>query len=429
MTGSNGMAAGNTLPEATFQALCEIFERYAASLVYNNNLTPPTIDETYLKQYPEEYKIIQNISNKGFKVVIKDFSCGKKLPVIGVLIIDENSKKYRLNIGSDTNFQVALSRALTEIFQGMANLEIIGKFLVDMPTPISAPFFYKKMKEHKDTNLKYFFKNGLGIFPESLFGEKSSYQFDPDIFSPKDSYEKEVQQLLDLAKNNSMDVYMRDVSFLNFPSIYIYVPKISLLGKKDFTYKGDEVVEKLILFDELETLLYPFYDFIHDKNKIKRVIQIIEDLDLFFYADFKAKDLFRLNFGIKSKWYGLSLHFFMVYLYYLSENYVNAKKYLLIFMSETNQTENGYYKQIIEFFDCKINNLPTDKIDSQIIDGFKNADTLFSFISYPNCPDCNNCKLFEHCSTNRIINKFDILKSKFREVLINQNKFFSYYKS
>lgn len=43
LTGSNGMASGNTPKEAILQALCEIFERYAISEIYWNEYTPPTI--------------------------------------------------------------------------------------------------------------------------------------------------------------------------------------------------------------------------------------------------------------------------------------------------------------------------------------------------------------------------------------------------
>lgn len=43
LTGSNGMASGNTPKEAILQALCEIFERYVISEIYWNEYTPPTI--------------------------------------------------------------------------------------------------------------------------------------------------------------------------------------------------------------------------------------------------------------------------------------------------------------------------------------------------------------------------------------------------
>lgn len=86
------MAAGNTSSEGIFQALCELIERYASTTIYYNRLTPPTIPITHLEKYPKELAIIKEIENNGYKVIVKDFSCGKSLPAIGVIIIDTKNK-------------------------------------------------------------------------------------------------------------------------------------------------------------------------------------------------------------------------------------------------------------------------------------------------------------------------------------------------
>ena len=39
-SGSNGMAAGNTIEEALLQGFCEIFERYSMRTIYFNRITP-----------------------------------------------------------------------------------------------------------------------------------------------------------------------------------------------------------------------------------------------------------------------------------------------------------------------------------------------------------------------------------------------------
>lgn len=52
------MAAGNTISEATYQALCEIYERNSASMIYYENLTPPTVQKEYLQNFKDEYNII-----------------------------------------------------------------------------------------------------------------------------------------------------------------------------------------------------------------------------------------------------------------------------------------------------------------------------------------------------------------------------------
>ena len=106
--GSNGMAAGNTQAEATFQAICELMERWSAALVFYRRLTPPTVPISYLSRFDEEAKIIRNIEADGkYQVIVKDFSAGMRIPSLGVIIKNCKTGKYRLNVGSDTSFQVA----------------------------------------------------------------------------------------------------------------------------------------------------------------------------------------------------------------------------------------------------------------------------------------------------------------------------------
>ena len=95
LSGSNGMASGNTPEEGIFQALCELVERYSARTVYFDKLTPPTIPDEVLSKYPSEYNVILDLRQSGYEIQIKDFSCGLGLPAVGVLLIDRRTNKYR----------------------------------------------------------------------------------------------------------------------------------------------------------------------------------------------------------------------------------------------------------------------------------------------------------------------------------------------
>lgn len=92
ITGSNGMSAGNSENEGVFQGLCEIIERAAASTVYNQNLTPPTIPIEFIKNNQILYNTIKEIEKQGYDVIVKDFSAGYNLPVVGTLIINKKKK-------------------------------------------------------------------------------------------------------------------------------------------------------------------------------------------------------------------------------------------------------------------------------------------------------------------------------------------------
>lgn len=88
LSGSNGMASGNSYAEAIFQALCELIERFSARTVFFDRLTPPNVPDEYLKKFPDECKIISQLESHGYRVIIKDFSCGINLPAVGVILFN-----------------------------------------------------------------------------------------------------------------------------------------------------------------------------------------------------------------------------------------------------------------------------------------------------------------------------------------------------
>jgi YcaO-like protein with predicted kinase domain len=425
LTGSNGMAAGNTISEATFQAMCEIYERNAASIVYYKNLTPPSISEEFIKiNFVEEYKIIQEIKRYGFDVFVKDFSCGLKLPVIGLIILDKVDNIYRLNIGSDTCFKTALSRTLTEIFQGLNHNNFKDKFL-EIPNKVNAPYLFDNVNVvDKNTNFRMFLKNGKGFFPLSLFGNKNSYDFDSTTFFPSTSYEEDVKYLLKLGANLGYDIYLRDVSFLGFPSVYIYIPNVSLLGDKNI-YNNDSIDGNTIMFNSLESYLFPFDKFINNEKKIKNVINILKELNLTHKSnnDFRLKDILRLEFKKGSDWDTIPINYFLSILYILIKDYKNGRKYLNEFINQNNLKNIDYYNQVLKYLNLLETNSSLKNIPSEIINSFKDSASIFSFINYPSCPNCSDCKLSNVCLTKINIDNSININIKAKESVVNQYKF------
>lgn len=430
ITGSNGMAAGNTISEATFQAMCEIYERNAATKVYTERLTPPIIDIEFLNQYPEELNILKEIESKGFEVRVLDFSCQKKFPVVGLLIIEKSKNKYRLNVGSDTSFKVALSRVITEIFQGSKNLDVINDSLLNFPSKTTAPFLYETSAdalEEEEKNLTKFMKDGSGIFPETIFGNTPSYEFDKSAFLPKKSYEEEVKYLTKLADNLEYDVYMRDVSILGFPSVFIYIPNISILGQKSFSNKDNINVSKdlIVKIDELENLLIPFNELVYNNDKIEKVIEIIESLELASVnnEEYKLKNLFKLEFKNNSAWNDIPISFFMLLLNILIRDFNKAINYLDLYIKQMNLENNTYYKEVQEYLLCMSKNKSIKHIHKNIIENLSSPELLFKFIKYPNCPNCLDCELKKECNSSSNYDFFNKVKLKANEIFINQNKF------
>jgi YcaO-like protein with predicted kinase domain len=124
--GSNGIAAGNTIEEAMIQATCEVFERYSQIQTIKFEKIMPSID---LDSIENEIirRMIRFYQGKNVDVIIKDLSLDGLIPCIGVLFINNNLRKDRLEHrilipGVSFNLEEALTRCFTESMQGRETL-------------------------------------------------------------------------------------------------------------------------------------------------------------------------------------------------------------------------------------------------------------------------------------------------------------------
>lgn len=85
--GTNGMASGNTMYEAIVQGISEIIERATLSTIIKEQLTPPDITDYVKENYEYLSRLINNIEkeNEHFKLLVKDGSLGRDIPVIIVI--------------------------------------------------------------------------------------------------------------------------------------------------------------------------------------------------------------------------------------------------------------------------------------------------------------------------------------------------------
>ncbi|QJT10734.1 YcaO-like family protein [Oceanidesulfovibrio marinus] len=241
--GSNGMAAGNTLEEALCQGLFEVIERLAASLIFYNQLTPPDIPSSYLQQFPREFGIIKQLESDSFQVVMKDFSCGIGLPALGALLVEPSENTYFLNVGCDSSFQVALSRCLTELYQGVSNPREMRLRMMRLPS--ENPWYFEKEGVHSGAKRESVFcqytVNGCGKFPKELFGHAPTYSFKDSVFATSTTYASEVKYWIQFLMELGYTVLVRNVSFLGFPSIHVYIPQVSSVGlratKKNYDFQ------------------------------------------------------------------------------------------------------------------------------------------------------------------------------------------------
>ncbi|SEA46727.1 YcaO-type kinase domain-containing protein [Porphyromonadaceae bacterium KH3R12] len=404
--GSTGMASGNTIDEAIFQSFCEIFERYSTAYIYYNRIVPPNIEKSYLMNFKEEYEIIQQIEAYGYKVIIKDFSCGKRIPAVASLIIDEKKNKYRLNVGADTSFKIALSRTLTEILQGIGSVSTLEENMLNIPTE-EYEYFLNDDKDSirkRNIELDKLAVNGNGQFTYSLFCDNYSYEFDPNTFNTKNSYKEEVKRLLELFKSLNSRVYIRNISFLGFPTVYIYATnKVSTFARKKYNENIGHIDYLADMsYQKMETTLFPFASFLEEYDIEAFFLNLYQTKDRTFIGKMKMQNILRLNFSEDHFWSCIPLSFFLSLHAFKKKNFVYALEYWRQFSDIMKVGEVEFYRNIEQYIIQILNKEPVS-VPNEIIEEMSD-ERIFNLIPLPNCPDCVDCDLNDVCSTRKNIN-------------------------
>jgi YcaO-like protein with predicted kinase domain len=429
--GSNGMAAGNTNAEAIFQALCEVMERWGAAEIFYKQMTPPTVPDEFLKQFAEEYRIIRNIEKSGkYKVTVKDFSVNKRIPALGIIIENRELNKYKLNVGSETSFQIALSRVLTEVYQGIKDEKTFDEVLQDIPREIPG---YFTADDEESTFERYrifclFTKDNSGVFPPGLFGPGEDYPFDPSVFTTQDSFEKEVKTLVKFVHKMGYNVYIRDVGYLGFPSVYVYIPELSALGRKNAPIAVKTDTFDMIELDKIEPL---YFDFENQPEKVKRKIahtfgNITSNPGIY--------DLFNITLPDKSPLKQVELPFFLTLVWYNLGEVEKAGEAFKRFL-ESQDDHHPYYDVVGKYLDLKkqgyngnelVDKMPAEVGENQkdlvqeVIADMSDPGKVFQFIKFPRCPNCTDCTLQEDCLTARRVDISNKLYPEKKDNIIDQ---------
>ncbi|MDO4488945.1 MAG: YcaO-like family protein [Eubacteriales bacterium] len=225
-TGSNGMAAGNTLEEAMVEGLSEIVERYSQMVMYEGKVIPPEIPRDYLKTYPHIYRIIENIESRGhYSVRVLDCSLGKGIPAVCGVIVDLETGKFSAKFAAQPNMAIALERAFTESMQGSGLHSTANRSNADFCMSS------EKQRLNKWNSMKMASSN----VPAQFLMDTPTYEFKP-WESVSGMTNREIMQfLIKKIESFGSDIYVRDVSYLGFPAVHIYASDFSEVLPVDFT--------------------------------------------------------------------------------------------------------------------------------------------------------------------------------------------------
>lgn len=212
---SNGMSAGNNLPEAQVQCLSEIFERAVKRQIIEQEIVLPDVPLAVLEKYPSILAGITALEAQGFPVVIKDASLGGQFPVMCVTLMNPKTGGVFASFGAHPSFEVALERSLTELLQGRS-----FEGLNDVPPPT-----FDSMAVTEPENFVEHFIDSTGLVSWRFFSSKFDYAFCEWDFSG--SNEEECTSLMNILKDLGKEVYMAVFDELGATACRILVPDYS----------------------------------------------------------------------------------------------------------------------------------------------------------------------------------------------------------
>lgn len=419
---SNGMCAGNTPEEALVQGLSEVLERYVNMQILIDKITPPDIPQDYLKQYPKIYAMVEEIERSGnFKVIVKDCSLGQGLPVVGVIFINKDDQSYFVKFGAHPIFAIAAERTLTELLQGQDVRSMMGV----------REFSYRIPVDEEHENLLGILVNGSGYYPANSFSGTASYEFSE--FTDLEGYSNKqlLDYLVNLIKTQDCHVFVRDNSFLGFPSYHIIVPGMSEI---EHFYDVKPIDE------------YAQY------NRVKRSIRNLPNLSvdevdevIKFFAKMPyggSPVVNWLNISIKDPvpWYYASSDLFVAALYYRKGDFANAYYTFDKFIQHTKHMQPemfdrglfSFYKCVRDYLGTRADGMSekdaTDLLNTiyppvmiqGVIHEFGDIGRFFDNFGYLPCWQCDECAYNPRCSYKLHEKVYTSLKERYAANPINQ---------
>ncbi|WP_417503444.1 OsmC domain/YcaO domain-containing protein [Marinomonas gallaica] len=324
---SNGMSAGNTLPEAMVQCLSEIFERAVKKDIIEQEIVLPDVPMSVLQHYPNILAGIQSLEENGFPIVVKDASLGGKFPVACVTLMNPRTGGVFASFGAHPSFEVALERSLTELLQGRS-----FEGLNDVPAPT-----FNSFAVSEPNNFVEHFIDSTGVISWKFFSAKADYEFCEWDFSG--TTEQECDRLMAILKDLGKEVYMAVFDDLGANVVRILVPDYSEV------YPADDLIwdntNKALLFREDILNIHSL-----DDEALGELLERLEESEIDHYTDIRT--LIGVEFDENTPWGQLDVGELKLLLFLSLQMHEQAKDQVQEFLSyNTNTVERGLFYQAI----------------------------------------------------------------------------------
>lgn len=406
---TSGMCAGNTPEEALVQGFSEILERFVIRKIYFENITFPPIAHSYFDgtEILKRIRILEK--TEGYFITIMDCSCGIGIPAIGVIIRNKENTKYQFHIGVDPSPITALERCLTELFQGRTEI-LFKDFDLNYQIRLLSDIQLKE-KEVNET-----FVVSTGHYPISLFYQKPFYSFEGFNEQWGNSDSDDLKLMISLIKNLGYNIYIRDNSYLGFPTYSIYIPGMSelhnVISLRHFQNTYGKYQQNFISSHSLENL---------NKNEILSLLG-----NLYSNPD----NQIALQFAnTKDVWMSGNNHFLCSILYYRNGNPDLAIKSI---NKALDRTSNANLKR---FYQCFYDYMTLSKVhdnvedfmscvyEKEMIFAIKQcllSDNWSESFNLSNCFNCNKCNIKNSCKYIQYLKIVKTLQEESIEANLNQ---------
>ncbi len=208
------------------------------------------------------------------------------------------------------------------------------------------------------------------------------------------------------------DIYIRDNSFLGFPTLHIVIPGMSEI---DHTFCNlNRRVSHMQLTENRMNPLFRLKTL--DTKETRESIHYLEQLDM------DAMELFTRNSNPKNH---VNRHLLLMLLYLKVGDSCGAKKSLydyVAFCHKNDRLMPEVYKCLLDKLSGKeesVSVTPSMKLASDILDAH---DDVLRYIPTPTCFDCEHCSLADGCRYPLLEELENIMQDAMAANTIDQNR-------
>ena len=216
MLTSTGMASGNSLEEALVQGISEFFERYVSDEFYSNpNLIYYKLNLNEIK-IEQSLKDIINLIEQNYQIDFFDLSYNFDFPVILGILKNKESFCFAPSFGCFPDFNIALERVITELYQGIYNYKYFNYNSIQEPYTLY-PWSYWRIKYEGSYQ-------SCPAIPENIFlNNQTVNTYNKKIFIEKKSNIDFLEYYKKICTQKNINLYYKNNSLLkDMYSLHIF---------------------------------------------------------------------------------------------------------------------------------------------------------------------------------------------------------------